>query len=332
MDRDALLEACRRVDAAVRARPEYAHTSHLHVRVEGAVAFDAHYRGPPVADVFSVTKAVAATLVGIAVRRGLVRDLDEPLDAVLDLAGTPSAGQSWRDLLTMTRGSRVDGPWDIDAVMALPNGWLRRVAEAPRVHVPGRVFAYDNGGYLLLGAALAEVAGEPLSGFAARELFGPLGIREWRWLRSPEGVDVGAAHLRLRAGDLGRLAELWMDGGGGLVDPGFATAMVTAHSAGGPPEEHPYGFGLWIDPDGFFAGGWAGQHVLCLPRARAVVVTTGDPRFDPGPPPTDALPAGWRPALELVREHVVPVLLGGQAASGGSAPARRSASSATSAS
>jgi hypothetical protein len=46
--------------------------------------------------------------------------------------------------------------------------------------------------------------------------------------------------------------------------------------------------------------------VVVLPGA--VVVTTGDPGFDPGPPPRDDLPADWRPALDLVREHLLPVL------------------------
>jgi hypothetical protein len=67
--------------------------------------------------------------------------------------------------------------------------------------------------------------------------------------------------------------------------------------------------GIWLDPAGPLAGGWAGQHVLVVPSADAVVVVTGDPAFDPGPPPTDALPPDWRPALELIRQELVPVLL-----------------------
>jgi hypothetical protein len=58
------------------------------------------------------------------------------------------------------------------------------------------------------------------------------------------------------------------------------------------------------------AGGWAGQHVLVLPDVAAVVVTTGDPGFEFGPPPTDDLPREWRPGLSLVRRHLLPVLGG----------------------
>ena len=68
------------------------------------------------------------------------------------------------------------------------------------------------------------------------------------------------------------------------------------------------GFLTWVDADGWLAGGWAGQHVLVLPAASAVVVTTGDPRFRFGPPPSDELPGDWRPALDLVRRHLVAAL------------------------
>jgi hypothetical protein len=61
--------------------------------------------------------------------------------------------------------------------------------------------------------------------------------------------------------------------------------MCSPQSTGGPPENHPYGYLLWMNEHGPFADGWAGQHVTIDPAARAVVVTTGDPGFDPGPPP-----------------------------------------------
>jgi hypothetical protein len=48
--------------------------------------------------------------------------------------------------------------------------------------------------------------------------------------------------------------------------------------------------------------------VLVLPAYHAVIVTTGDPGFSFGPPPRDELPADWAPALELVRQRLLPAL------------------------
>jgi CubicO group peptidase (beta-lactamase class C family) len=269
--------------------------------------YDEHFRGPVVADVFSVTKTVLATVAGIAARQGLLPDLDEPVHAVLpELRDTPSAGQTWRHLLTMTRGAAVHGPWDIDEVTALPGGQVARVAAAPREEPPGRSFRYDNGAAHLLSAGLARVLGRSVAGYAAAELFRPLGIGDAVWPSDPDGVTFGFAHLRLSADALGRLGELWRGNGQPLMDPGFAAEMARPQNAGGPPEDLAYGFLAWVGDGGLMAGGWAGQHVLVRPGA--VVVTTGDPRFAPGPPPRDELPADWRPALDLIRRDLLPLL------------------------
>ncbi len=293
--------------------PRYAHTSHLHVRVDGGVVVDEHFRGPVEGDVFSVTKSVLATVVGVVARQGRLPDLDAPVSDVLAaLRGTPAEAHTWRHLLTMTRGAQVDGPWDVDELTAHPGPLVAHVAAAPQEREPGREFRYDNGGCHLVAAALTALVDEPLLGFVQRELFAPLDVQPAGWLEDGQGIPLGYGHLRVSAADLGRLGQLWLDGGSvgghGVVDAGHLARMLSRQSPGGAPEELPYGLLTWIDADGWLAGGWAGQHVLVLPRAAAVVVTTGDPRFRFGPPPGDELPDDWRPALDLVRRHVVPAL------------------------
>jgi CubicO group peptidase (beta-lactamase class C family) len=314
----AVLCACQAVDAAVRSDRRYAHTNAFLVVLDDQVIYAARYRGPALADVFSVTKTVLATVVGVASRLGRLPALDESVDPYVraacgvDLSDTPSAGQTWRHLLTMTRGAQVDGRYDLDEVTALPSGWVRRIAEAPRVDPPGRAFRYDNGAAHLLSAALTGALGEGVDVVAERELFDPLGIEDADWLLDPEGIAVGAGFLRLSAGHLATLGQLWLDGGRWrgrpLVDPAFLQAMLRRQSAGGPPEGCGYGFLTWIAEDHFFAGGWAGQHVMVVPAARAVIVVTGDPGFRLGPPPTDDLPPDWRPARDLVLTHLLPAL------------------------
>jgi CubicO group peptidase (beta-lactamase class C family) len=81
----------RAVDSVVAALadPRYAHTSHLHVRVDGRVAVDEHFTGPVAGDVFSVTKSVLATAVGVVAEQGRLPDLDAPVvDVLPDLRGT----------------------------------------------------------------------------------------------------------------------------------------------------------------------------------------------------------------------------------------------------
>ncbi|HZA03145.1 MAG TPA: serine hydrolase domain-containing protein [Propionibacteriaceae bacterium] len=305
--------AARRVLTSLTDDSRYSHTAALHVRVGGEVVVDEHLRGPRANDVFSVTKSVLATVLARLAAAERLPDLDTPVSAVLPaLRHTPAAAHTWWHLLTMTRGARTDGPWDVDAVTALPGGQVAHIAAAPQLNPPGRRFRYDNAGTHLLSAAVGELVGEPVAEYAARELFGPLGIPDPVWLADPDGHSFGYAHLRLSAADLGVLGQLWLDGGTWdgrtLLDSEFLAEMTRAHTSGGPPEHLPYGFLTWVDGTSLMAGGWAGQHLLVLPDAAAVVVTTGDPGFDLGPPPTDDLPENWRPALDLVRRHLLPVL------------------------
>ena len=315
VDVEQVRATARAVLAAADADPRYARTSHLQVRVGHEVVVDEHRRGPRRADVFSVTKTVLALTLAVAARHGRLPPLDEPVAAVLPaLRGTPAATHTWTHLLTMTRGAETGGAWDVDEVTALPGGQVAHLARAPQRTPPGAAFAYDNGASHLLSAAAGAVLGEPVDDHAARERLAPLGIAAPDWDRDPDGVPFGYGHLRLSADDLGRLGRLLLDGGRvegrPLLDPAFLAAMTTPHTPGGAPEDRPYGYQLWLDDGMLLAGGWAGQHLLVVPEADAVVVTTGDAGFDPGPPPRDAMPPDWQPALTLVRQLLLPVLRG----------------------
>jgi CubicO group peptidase (beta-lactamase class C family) len=214
----------------------------------------------------------------------------------------------------MTRGAETGGVWDVDEITALPGGQVAHIAEAPQRRAPGEAFAYDNAGPHLVSAAICGILEESVADFARRELFNSTGIGEATWACDPDGTPFGYAHLRMRAADLGRLGQLWLDRGRWLgqqlMEPHFLARMTTRQSPGGPPEDLPYGFLTWLGDGYVLAGGWAGQHVLVHPASSAVVVTTGDPQFDIGPPPSDRLPPDWRPALDLVRRHLCPLLRG----------------------
>ncbi len=226
-----VLRACAQILDRIEANPAYDRTSGLLVEVGGQVRFAVDRRGPAVADVFSVTKSVTATLVGIALADGHIKGLDSP--------AAPSP-HTWRQLLTMTRGCQTDGEWDLDAVMALPGGWIPKWLDAPQITDPGKKFRYDDGAYHLLAAALVEATGRRLVEYADERLFSPLGIDGWAWPTDSEGLHLGFGHLHLDRPALATLGRLWLDqgeaNGTALLPPEYARAMVTAHTPGGAPE------------------------------------------------------------------------------------------------
>jgi hypothetical protein len=98
--------------------------------VNGEVVYEQHYRGPIVADVFSVRNRWWPLLWASPSAMAAAPTSTSRSTTSCSLVNTPSAGQSWRHLLTMTGGSETDGQYEIDEVMALPGGWVDRAASA----------------------------------------------------------------------------------------------------------------------------------------------------------------------------------------------------------
>ncbi|HYL22345.1 MAG TPA: serine hydrolase domain-containing protein [Gemmatimonadales bacterium] len=130
-------------------------------------------------DLASLTKVIATTTaLMLLVERGQVR-LDAPVATYFpsfNAAGTSTI--TVRQLLTHTSGLRADIP---DAELkAIPDsaGLMARVLrESPRV-APGSRVIYSDLNAILLGEVVQHVTREPLDVFAAREIFGPLGLHE----------------------------------------------------------------------------------------------------------------------------------------------------------
>jgi len=285
--------------ARLATEPEYRHTAGF-VVVRNGETIAAHGLGRPIdepADVFSVTKSVLSTVVALAARDGEL-GLDETLGKLLgDRVRPDRARATVRHVLEMTGGAHADDPiLDIDEIQASPAGWVDQLLARPQERPPGAAFSYDNGSAHELSAALAARLG-PVDDYAARRIFRPLGIDRWHWPRDPEGVAWGYGGLELSALALARLGEAWrtdeLDLGVLLIE------ATTRRTAGGPPENRPYGRMFWIDEvaglPAFFAGGYAGQHVLVVPSAGLTLVTTGD---------ESRLLPDWRrrPGLEVTRE------------------------------
>jgi CubicO group peptidase (beta-lactamase class C family) len=282
----------------ITADARTAHTADLVVVQSGELVHDARLLPGELRDCHSVTKSVLAVLTGIAIDEGRL-SLDDPVD------GDDPDDATVRHVLTMTRGVAA-GLDDVDDVMAMLHGWGDALRDVKRSWPPGARFRYDNGAAHLLAIRLTEAFGDDLLAVARRHLFDLLGIGEVRWRTDPEGYRVGTGHLEIAATDLARLGRLVHEGGHGLVDPTWVTDMTTAWTKGGPPEGCGYGYLTWVTRDGWFMGGWAGQHVSAFPDLDLLVVTTGDP---------SRLHPEWRPARDHVTEMVDAV--GGPARSSG---------------
>jgi CubicO group peptidase (beta-lactamase class C family) len=132
---------------------------------------------------FSVTKSFLSTVVGLAVDRGLIRDVSDrvqpyvPLD---EFASTHNRTVTWDHLLRQTSDweGTLWGKADwADRPQGEPTTWVR----AER-HAPGAVYEYNDVRVNVLALAALHVWRRPLPQVLREELMDPIGASPtWRW-------------------------------------------------------------------------------------------------------------------------------------------------------
>ena len=139
-------------------------------------------------DIASMTKSLAtATAVMQLYEQGKVA-FDDPVQKYLPDFNTGNDAQraavTVRMLLTHTSGEpedvRLDDPWGL-AGPDKPEG-IRRALSTPLESPPGENFSYADINFILLGALIERVTGEPEDVYVQQNVFEPLGMTETRYL------------------------------------------------------------------------------------------------------------------------------------------------------
>jgi CubicO group peptidase (beta-lactamase class C family) len=207
----------------------------------------------------------------------------------------PGAQVTLRHLMAQASGL-VDVPGA--PLFAAPDALAYARAQRP-ARAPGTRFEYSNVGITLLGAAVAQAAGQELGAFVDEQLLAPLGIRDAAWERDAAGHAMAPGGLALTPLDLLRIARLLRRRGtwqGAPLVPADWIALTTA------PQrlvDNPcYGYLWWMIRDrcggdaggagapgpllGFDADGYGGNYLAVLPASgvtgvRTKLPTSNDP-------------------------------------------------------
>ena len=188
---------------------------------------------------YSMTKSVVSLLVGIAMDRGLIADIDAPVISYFpEATGLLAPGQdriTLRHLLTMSAGLGSDRP-------------------------PGVAFKYNDRETELVGAILKKVTGKTVEELAREEMFAPLGISDVEWHKNPlSGLPTPAGGLELRPRDWAKIGQLVLNRGvweGRQIVPASWIAQSSAEQikTEGPPSAEQvsadgslsYGYQWWL--------------------------------------------------------------------------------------
>lgn len=244
-------------------------------------------------DVRSVTKSVMGLLIGIAIREGFIQSVDQTIGeflvgTVVDRLEAAKAKITIEQLLTMSCGlewHELDGGDSYDQ-WYLSGDHVKWVLDQPFIHEPGKGFNYNTGSTRLLSVILTLTTGKSALDFARTYLFEPMGIEQsdWTILSQEEKLNNGGAGLKISPHSMFAIGNLMLNGGkwnqvqvvpAEWVNKCISIQNVT-HDA--IPYGTHYGYLWWIGQahghNHFFAMGWGGQFIVCVPDFDLVVVAT----------------------------------------------------------
>jgi CubicO group peptidase (beta-lactamase class C family) len=237
--------------------------------------------------IYSCTKSVTSSLIGIAIEQGHIENTSlKVVDLLPDWTITnPDPRKediTLEHLLTMTGGFEwSEGGADDDYFhMRFTDDWVQYVIDLPMAADPGASFTYCTGGSHLLSAILNQSTGMNAAAFAEEYLFGPLGIDTYTWERDPLGIYNGGAGIALTPRSMAKFGLLYLNNGSWdgeqIVPEEWVRRSLTPHVYLTP--DLSYGYQWWLNTDDEIpsARGYGGQFIYPLPEYDIVVAFTSD--------------------------------------------------------
>ena len=237
--------------------------------------------------IWSSTKQVMGVLTGIAVDKGLIESIDDPISKYLPEANdyADKANITIRNLITMKSGIGFDndglgGQTDL-ILRQLPENILEFILELPMIAEPGTVFNYNDGDPQLMACIIQKITGKPTDEWADEVLFSKIGFNNYNWVRYKDNYTFGGFGLETTPRELSKFAMLVLNNGfhsnQQIVTRSWLENMLTVHATSN--FGYDFGFFWWMVPNRkiYISWGHGGQLAFIIPEKDLLVVLTSIP-------------------------------------------------------
>ena len=239
-----------------------------------------------IANLKSASKSVISAMVGIALDRGIIKNVRQPIgdffpDLLAGEDNAPKRAITIEDLLTMRSGlettsNRNYGAW------VLSSNWVRFALNQPLIRTPGTRMDYSTGNTHLLSAILTRLTGTSTWQFARDYLAEPMGFSLAQWPRDPQGIYFGGNDMTMTPRQMMDFGKMYLNlgraNGRQVVPEQWVAASFVARTPSPRERGRFYGYGWWIRQMAghatFYAWGYGGQFIFLVPDLDLVVVTT----------------------------------------------------------
>jgi len=239
------------------------------------------------------TQSITSALVGIAIDKGLIHDVNQPLldffpKRVVRNIDNHKKALKVEHLLTMTSGFVCSDPFlylqsgmmnmILDANLRMSTDWTQYIVDLPMAEAPGTRHRYCNYDPFLLSVIIQDKTGLDARAFAKKHLFDPLGITDIGWGSNPQGITLGYGELFMRPQDMAKIGFLYLHkglwDGRRILSSRWIEASTRKYI---DTDLLPgYGYHWWIVSPGIYtSAGNKGQFIIVAPEESLVAVFTG---------------------------------------------------------
>lgn len=161
---------------------------------------------------FSITKSFLSLAVGVLFDQDKIK-LDELVSYYIPEYFVGKTGNllnlKIKDLLSMSAGFEVD---DWTAVRRTSN-LINEFFDLEFKHEPGTHYKYSTETSHVLSLIITRITGLKLNEFLEKNVFNILGIKNYKWTLTPEGLTYGGSGLFISHNDLIKLGKLLINNG-----------------------------------------------------------------------------------------------------------------------
>lgn len=247
--------------------------------------------------VFSMSKSIIATLIGIAQSEGAIGSLDDKVtDYLPAMAGSGYDGVTIEQVLSMRSGVNWEERYEFgsdtqltevhdNALVAYNYRWCDYAERSEPKVTPGEAFNYATLDTSVLGCLLAAATGTKVSEYMSEKLWQPAGMEHpGYWIMDgpePVGDEFYGAGFNATLRDLGRFGLMMLNDGqanGRQVVPSDWVSASTIPDAGYEPYEpgaslgYQYQWWTLTDSDAYAAIGLFNQFIYIDPERDVVIV------------------------------------------------------------
>lgn len=242
--------------------------------------------------VTSISSSVLSALIGIAIDRKELPEVDTKISALLPAYRKELEGSSFKSSMTMEHllrmncglvwkyGEDVNDRESDHEQMSRSDQPLGYFFQRPAILPPGQEFSYNSGCHFVTSSILADAIGIPIEEYARRNLFEKIGVTSAEWVNTGDIADGGYG-LTITSRDLARFGLLYARGGMWRTEHVIPATWVirSTHSnvvvdTTGPLTEK-YGYNWWIlefdepnikrrIPNGIFMALGGGEELVCV--------------------------------------------------------------------